>query len=308
MAAQSITDDAMPPTGSRGDWLIDRALRGAIAAMMALPYERRVATMGGLTARGIAPLAGYRRRALGNLALIRPDLPLGQRRRIADRVCDNLGRTLIENYSGDQFAAHLPATPTETGGMAALAQARDSGRPVIFVTGHFGNHEAPRRVLTAMGYRIGGLYRAMSNPWFNDHYAATMRDVSGPVFPKGRRGLTGFVRHLKSGGMATILFDLHDRDGVPIEFLGRPALTSTSAAELALRYDALLVPYFGIRKPDGIGFDIAVEPPIPASDPLAMTQAMTRRLEARITADPGQWFWVHNRWKTDTRKRPDTAA
>ena len=85
---------------------------------------------------------------------------------------------------------------------------------MIFVTGHFGNHEAPRQVLTRLGYRIGGLYRAMDNPFFNAHYAATMTGLSGPVFAKGRRGTMAFARHLKSGGMATILFDLHDRAGL----------------------------------------------------------------------------------------------
>lgn len=282
---------------SSTDWVVDRALRAAIGTAMSLPYERRVAGMGRITARVIGPMAGYRRRALANLALIHPEMSAGRRAEIADQVCDNLGRTLIENYSGAEFAARLPEAPSDPSGMADLERARAEGRPVIFVTGHFGNHEAPRRVLTKMGYEIGGLYREMSNRYVNDHYAATMQGVSGPVFAKGRRGLTGFLRHLKSGGMATILFDLHDRSGSEISFLGRPALTATTAAELALRFDALLIPYFGIRGSDGLSFDIAVEPPITGSDPLEMTAEMTRRLEARIIKDPGQWFWVHNRWK-----------
>jgi KDO2-lipid IV(A) lauroyltransferase len=111
----------------------------------------------------------------------------------------------------------------------------------------------------------------------------------------------GFVRHLAGGGMATILFDLHDRRGEAIPFLGRPALTSTTAAELALRYDALMVPYWGIRQPDGLSFDVVVEEPIPHATPLAMIEEATRRLEARVTAHPGQWFWVHRRWKGGPR-------
>jgi KDO2-lipid IV(A) lauroyltransferase len=168
---------------------------------------------------------------------------------------------------------------------------------VLFVTGHFGNHEVPRHALTRLGYRIGGLYREMGNEFVNSHYAATMASVSGPVFAKGRKGTLGFVRHLAGGEMATILFDLHDRDGVAIPFLGRPALTATTAADLALRYDALLLPYWGVRQPDGLGFDVVLEKPIPHGRPIAMMEEATRRLETHVRAHPGQWFWVHRRWK-----------
>ena len=59
----------------------------------------------------------------------------------------------------------------------------------------------------------------------------------------------------------------------------------------------LLVPYFGIRQPDGLSFDVVVESPIPHSDPLTMMTDATKRLEARIADHPEQWFWVHRRWK-----------
>ncbi|TNC52831.1 lauroyl acyltransferase [Rubellimicrobium rubrum] len=279
------------------DRIVDAALRGAIRTALALPYARRVAFMGAI-ARGVAgPVAGYRARALSNLASIHPDWPEARRRVIARDVLDNFGRTLIENYSWREFGARLAQTPIEGGGLPHLEAARAEGRPVIFVTGHFGNHEAPRHALTGRGYQIGGLYRPANNPLVNAHYASTMTDVSGPVFPKGRKGTMGFVRHIAAGGMATILFDLHARDGVPIPFLGRPALTATTAADLALRYDALLVPYWGIRQPDGLSFQIVVEEPIPPSSPRAMMEDATRRLEIRVTAHPEQWFWVHRRWK-----------
>ena len=291
-------------TGSVGDWVTDRVLRGLIGLALALPYAARVRMMGAVTRRVIGPLAGYRQRAITHLGMIHPDMTMAQRRRIADGVLDNTGRTLIENYSNRDLGARLANTAVTGTGLAAVAQARAAGRPVIFVTAHFGNYEAPRHVLTALGYSVGGIYRAMNNPFFNAHYVRTMTEVSGPVFPKGRRGTMGFARFLKGGGMATILFDIHDRGGELIDFLGKPAATSLSAATLALKFDALLVPYFGIRQLDGLSFEIAIEEPIPHSTALGMTQEMTRRLEARIAANPEQWFWVHRRWKPANGPRP----
>jgi Kdo2-lipid IVA lauroyltransferase/acyltransferase len=292
------TDAPTPEiTGTWGDWAADKVIRGLIGTALRLPWHRRVPFMGAALARVIGPIVGYRRRALANLALIRPDLPLSERQRIAREVLDNFGRTLIENYAWQAFGAHLQnLTPTGPG-LAALEQAARDGRPVIFVTGHFGNFEVPRQVLTRMGYRIGGLYRAMDNPYFNAHYAPTMTGMSGPVFEKGPRGTMGFARHLRAGGMATILFDIHDIGGEPIPFLGRPAWTAVSAATLALRFNAVVIPYFATRLPDGLQFEVVIEAPIPATDPVTMTKAMSDRLAAHVIAHPEQWFWVHRRWK-----------
>ncbi len=282
---------------ARADWLADRVLRGLIGSVMRLPYRSRVPVMGAALRRAIGPLAGYRRRAMQNLALIYPDMSAETRKDIANNVCDNFGRTLIENYSFREFARHLQETEATGDGLGALAEAADAKRPVVFVTGHFGNHEAPRHVLTRLGHNIGGLYRPMANSYFNDHYAKTMTSWGGPVFAQGAKGTIGFARHLKGGGMGTLLFDVNSDAGVPIDFLGRPAMTATSAAEFALKFDALVLPYFGTRNPDGLTFSVDVEAPIAPGDPIAMTTEMNARLAARVTEHPEQWFWVHKRWK-----------
>ena len=98
------------PTGTRADWLADKVLRGLIGSAMRLPYRARVPFMGAAVARGIGPLAGYRRRAEANLAKIWPNMGVLDRRALARDVCDNFGRTLIENYSWRDFAAHLADT------------------------------------------------------------------------------------------------------------------------------------------------------------------------------------------------------
>jgi len=289
--------DRKDPSFRLDHYLVNLAARGLIGLALALPYRARLAFTGWLMRRVIGPVAGYGARARENLALIWPDRPEAERAAIAAASLDNAGRTLIENYSTRDFTSRAKAIEPEGPGYAALIAARNAKRPVILVSGHFGNYEAARASLVARGFDIGGLYRNLSNRYFNAHYVQTMQAFGGPVFPQGRAGTSGFVRHLKEGGQLVLLFD-QDVPGAPaLPFLGHPARTALSAAELALRLKADLIPFFAIRQPDGVSFRVELDAPIPPSDPETMTLAITRALEARILAHPGQWFWVHRRWK-----------
>ncbi|MBM1311833.1 lauroyl acyltransferase [Sulfitobacter mediterraneus] len=269
-----------------------------IRLALALPYGLRVRFVGWLVQHVIGPVAGYRKRALDNLALIHPEMGEDQRQQIASACLNNVGRSFIENYSARDFPARMAKITPEGPGVAALEEAAVADRPVILVTGHFGNYEATRAALVARGFDIGGLYRDMKNPYFNAHYVKTMEAFGGPVFPQGRKGTAGFVRHLKGGGQLVLLFDQHVMYAPILDFMGEPARTALSAAELALRYDALLIPFYGIRQPDGLSFQTLLEAPVPHSDAQTMTQAINDSLAAQVAKRPEQWFWVHRRWRS----------
>ena len=280
-------------------WIVNAVLTGLIRLALTLPYAQRVACMGWLVRKVIGPVAGYKSSAQENLSFIYQDWPADKTRRIAEACLDNAGRTFIENYSAREFPARLAENPITGEGWPHLQSAAAAGQPVILVTGHYGNYEATRAALVGRGLPVGGLYRDMSNPYFNAHYVKTMQGFGGPVFPQGRKGTAGFVRHLKSGGQLVLLFDQHVFGAPVLDFLGHPARTAVSAAELALRYNALLLPFYGIRQTDGISFETVIEAPIPPSDPETMTQALNDSLGRRIATDPGQWFWVHRRWRPE---------
>ncbi|MEO0937050.1 MAG: lysophospholipid acyltransferase family protein [Pseudomonadota bacterium] len=282
-----------------GYYLSDLVIRGVIRSALALPLRLRLALVGGALSRVAGPLAGYQRRAERNLAHIYPDMPPAERKRIARACLRNAGRTIIENYGSAELLARMKDAPIHGPGMAALQEADKAGRPVILVTGHFGNYEATRAALVGRGFDVGGLYRDMANPYFNRHYVATMQAFGGPVFAQGRRGTAGFVRHLKGGGQLVLLFDQHVFEGKVLDFMGQPAKTALSAAELALRFDALLIPFYATRGSDGMSFTCELEAPVPHSTPAAMTQALNDSLAARVRANPEQWFWVHRRWRPD---------
>lgn len=270
-----------------------------INAVLLLPYEKRVPFMGWVFQRVLGPL-GFNTRTKANLDYVCPELDAPTRKALCAQVADNFGRSLIELQSGAEFAARVKDTPVSGPGLAALHAAHAQGKPVILVSGHFGNYDAWRAKLISMGFRVGGLYKPMSNSLTNASYIQKIESIGKPLFPRGNAGMANMVRFLRKGGMLGILGDLYVSDGELINFMGRPARTATSAAKLALKYDALLVPLYATRTPNGLGFRIEVEAPIPHSDPIQMTEALNASMEQRVRAHMGQWFWVHRRWKHNT--------
>lgn len=286
---------------SRPPTLRDRAanatFRGLLALANALPYERRVPAVGWIMSHAVAPLVGWNRRVRENLRLVCPDMPEDEIRRLVRAVPDNVGRTMIELYSGEDFISRVRDLPIEGPGAETIDAAHRAGRPVILATGHFGNYDVARAALIARGYRVGALYRPMKNALFNAHYVRTISQIGTPLFPRGRKGMGEMVRFLREGGMLGLLMDQHMGHGVPLRFMGHPARTATSAADLALKYGADLVPIYGVRQPDGLSFRIVTHDPIPHGDPEAMTQAINDSLEDIVRQHMDQWFWIHRRWK-----------
>ena len=281
------------------DYVLAQAVHGLLGLSGLMPYEARVRTLGWIGGTLIAPLTPFGRRIRENLALVCPDLPAAEVRRIVAGVPVNATRTLVECHYTDEFRRRAAAATFR--GMDVLETvraARDSGQPVIMVSGHFGNYEVPRAAMAAHGVPVGGLYKPMKNRHYNARYVKSLADVSGPVFPRGRRGLAEMVRYLREGGVVGMLIDQRMVHGVPLRFFGHPAWTALSAAELALKYGALVVPGYGLRTgPRGLDFEVILEPPIPHGDPAEMTQALNDSLERQVRAHMDQWLWLHRRWK-----------
>lgn len=293
------------------DWLSDLALRGLVGTVGLLPVRTRLALVGWAVAKVIAPLLGWYQRVDANIDHVWPDTPGARKREIAEAAIANLGRAIIENYDPQEMKRRAAAYPVTGPGVPALEQAVAEGRPVLLLTGHFGNPVCARSALVARGYTVAVLLRPLSNPYSNARYVKNYKDVCEPVFEQGRRGTMGLLKYIRDGGVASMAFDVFDGSGPAIDFLGQPAPTALSPAEMARKTGALLIPYFGVRRPDGYGFDCVVEDPIADGDPLDMMTEATRRLESWIERDPGQWMWTHRRWKPKRqmkRQRKRAAA
>lgn len=282
------------------DFAVNILARGTLGLMGLLPYRTRIALFGRIFEHIVAPLAGWRKRVRDNLAYVMPDLPKSEVRRLERKVANNAGRSLIEIYSGEEFKRHAATMPITGPGLEAMKQAQADGRPVVLVTGHFGNYDAPRAALIAQGLNIGALYRPMRNRFFNEHYTKSIAAIGTPVFPRSRQGQKDMIRFLRSGGVLGFFIDNHVGSGVEMEFFGKSAMTSLSAAQMAMKYNALLLPVWGIRGDDGFSFEIRTGAPVEHTDAESMITGLSAQLEEITLDHMDQWFWIHRRWKPES--------
>lgn len=140
------------------------------------------------------------------------------------------------------------------------------------------------------------LYKPNTNGYYDAMFLDSIRWGGEPMFESGPRGMRKAVRHLRGGGIVSLLADQRYNRGEAFDFLGCPALTSTVAADLALKYAVPLVPAYGTRLPGG-RIAVEFEPPIAHTGPVEMTQKLNDSLAARVRAHPEQWYWMHRRWK-----------
>jgi KDO2-lipid IV(A) lauroyltransferase len=261
------------------------------------PYENRVRLGGFLMQRLLSRPMGYRKRIINNLAFIYPDMPRSDALTLTAKIENSVGRSIVELASPKGLMAKASSAPLTGEGVNELIAHTNSNKPVILVSGHFGNYDAVRYALLQRGLKVGGLYRKMRQERFNSLYVSRISAVGGALFPRSRNGMAKMVRFLKGGNVLALLIDQHIHAGVPLDFLGKPAYTALSAAEMALKYDAVVFPVYGVRQPDGFSFEIKIEAPIVHSDARKMTQELNDSLSKMVTQHKEQWFWVHKRWK-----------
>ncbi len=245
-----------------------------------------------------------------NLACAFPQLAPEERAAVARRMWEHLFLLVLE-------VAHVPRKIHETNwrkyitlrDVAPLMRQLISNRPVIVVTGHFGNFELGGYALGILGFPTFTVARNLDNAYL-DRYLAGFRAATGQhLIPKN--GGYDQIEHVLSGGgtMAFLADQYAGEKGCWVEFFGRPASAYKAIALLSLEHDAPVAVCYARRLGEPMQFEMvtqAMADPRDARDDVGtvrdMTQWYTSRLEQAIRTAPEQYWWVHRRWK-DTRKK-----
>jgi KDO2-lipid IV(A) lauroyltransferase len=267
------------------------------AAATALPPEA-VSQSSGLAWRLIAPLLHRQERALRNLALAYPELSLGERKRIAAAMWENLGRTFAESFHLKEIIAEkrIRFEPKEQ--LDEIVR----GGPCVVCGLHLGNWELVAYASKLMGASFTGVYQRLSNPLVDEETRKLRAFLyEGGLLPKTPMSARALMKAAKSGGYPAFLADLRDDNGTAVPFFGAPALSTVFPALLARKTGLPLYAGAAFREPQ-VRFVIrAARVEVPrtddhAADAVAGTAALQAQFEAFIRQAPEQWMWAHRRW------------
>ncbi len=193
--------------------------------------------------------------------------------------------------------------PVRIHGQAHLDAALARGRGVIFVTAHLGNWELLVRSSALVNGSVMVVSKALKSSLAHRLWMKQRRGGAEIVFPTG--SARRLVAHLRRNGVVGYVLDQHtpsDR-AVWLPFFGRPAATSPDVVRLARTTGAMVLPVF-IRRGEA-DHQIQVGGPIALPntgrrkhDELEGTRRCLGAVESAIRETPGQWLWIHRRWKT----------
>src|SRR3984957_12782169 len=200
-------------------------------------------------------------------------------------------------------------------GSRAFVAALLSGRPLLLVTGHFGNWEMGGYTLGLFGFETSAIARTLDNPYL-DRFLKKFRQRTGQSILAKHGDFDKMDRLLRDGG---ILATLGDQDagqrGMYVPFFNRPASTHKAIALMSVQYDAPLVvvgiPHVSEPMRHHLIIQDIILPEDYANQPDAlrsMTQRFVASLEKLARDYPEQYFWLHRRWKHQPAARKSRQA
>jgi Kdo2-lipid IVA lauroyltransferase/acyltransferase len=267
---------------------------------------------------GVGALAHFALPHLGrhaevNLRIAFPELGDRERGRIKRDVFRNLGRLLGEVSQFPRFNRRNIESVVGYVGLENYLNAVRQGRGVILLTGHIGAWELSVFAHSIYGHPMSFLKRNVDNPLV-ERLADGYRSRFGNRGIDKKNSVREILKTLKSGGVVGILADLNAsrEEGVFVDFFGIPACTTAGVATLALRTGAVVLPGYLIWDEAARIHRLHFEPPLETidtgnqkEDVIANTQRYAAALETIVRRHPGQWLWIHRRWRTRPEGEPD---
>lgn len=293
-----------------------RATDGVVAAIVRAAFTvlrmlgpDRASGLGGATARAFGPLLPAHRVALDNIRQALPELGDAEHRRILREAWDNLGRTAFEYVHMDRIwdfdearrdAGRIQIAPEVSERFDRL---RFDGKPALIFAAHLANWELPAIAAARHGLETAVLYRRPNNARVARDILALRAGSMGELIPAGVAAPVRMMEALDHGLHVGMLVDQRFGRGPRVLFLGRPAYSNPLLARLARRFDCPVHGARAIRLPGGrFRLDVteAVTLPRAADGRInidAATALVNEIVAGWIREHPGQWLWMHRRWR-----------
>jgi KDO2-lipid IV(A) lauroyltransferase len=282
---------------NRAEYLIASALL-AILRCLPLPAAAQIA-------RATAHLLDIavprlRRVALKNLSFAFPEIDDAARRQIVDGVFENIARLLVAFARFPSLNAGNIGQWIEYEGLENYTRAKQKGRGVLVATAHLGNWELSAFAHALLTEPMNVVVRSLDNRLI-DRLVETRRMLSGNHLIAKWDAARPVLKALRKNEAAGVLIDQNTSasEGVFVKFFGKLACANPAFVKLAYHSGAAIVPGFALWDLARKKYILHFYPEVPLTgDAAADTQRLHSLFEEVIRAHPGQWMWIHRRWKT----------
>lgn len=288
------------------DWTLARWYLAFMAMVKWLPAGRAIAVTGAL-----ARFFGMRHKrtkiARDNLRHAFPQKSEAEIETILEEMWTNLGRLAAEYAFLEKIFDFDPERPGEgrfeVAGIEHFVALSELEGPAICFTAHTGNWEMLPVGAAAYGLDITALFRPPNNRFLAREVLKARRTSMGHLVPSKAGAAWALAGILDEGGKVGVLADQYFGKGLPVTFFGRETRANPLLAKLARNYDCPVYPARTVRLADG-RYRLELQAPldIPRDargkvDQAALTQAVSDVMEGWIREHPGQWLWLHKRWR-----------
>ena len=291
-------------------WIVYIAVRLVAVALHAFPVDLNLQTARLLGNIMYAVDKKHRDRAMANLRRSFPEKSEAECQALARRSMQQMVMLFVEVL----FTTRLIRVDTWTKyvqlenfhDVQEMLLRREKG--MIMLTGHYGNWEILGYVLATLGFQTVSIARPLDNPYVSKFLFGVREKTGQRIIAK--KGATPEVTAAldKKLTVAFIADQNAGSKGMFVDFFGRLASTYKSIGLLAMEYDVPVVIGYARRVDDRFHFKAGPHDVIypedwkSQDDPLRyITQRFTKAIEDIVREDPGQYWWVHRRWKSRPR-------
>lgn len=244
-----------------------------------------------------------RRAAYKNLSFA---LPEADPKATTDAVFDSLARVLLAFAKFPRMRPETIGRWIRCEGIEHFDAALREGRGALIATGHLGNWELSAFAHAWLKGPMNVVVRPLDNPML-DRLFEWRRTLSGNRSISKREIARPILKALARNEAVGMLID-HNwsaDSGVFADFFGMPACTDAGFAKLAAHSGAPVLPGFALWSAPERRYVLRFYPPVPITGDIARdTAVLQSTFEAIVRAHPGEWLWVHRRWKTRPAGEP----
>ena len=245
----------------------------------------------------IGPFFKSKRIIANNLKIFNSKIDSSREEEIISNMWKNYGMTFIEYI----FLDHLRNSNShiEIIGFERILHLSNE-KPVIFISGHFANFELMSMEMTKKNIKLATIYRPLNNFFLNPFMEHLRKKyICKNQIKKGVSGVREAIQFIKNKHSIALMVDQRVSEGERIKLFSEEALTTTLPAQLAEKFDLLIIPVF-IKRKKSNKFIIEFQKELNSKNfknKLEITIELNKILEKMIEKNPDQWIWTHNRWK-----------